>query len=135
MRQFQIATGISRNTKIWKNTVISWNDLVNRLSKTVRTPETQGEFKNLPKSKQDEIKDVGGFVGGSLKNGKRKNGCVNSRSLITLDADFASEDFCETVDMFAEYTYCIYSTHKHTRRETQVEAYSAAVKRLHGRRI
>ncbi len=114
MRQFQIATGISRNTKIWKNTVISWNDLVNRLSKTVRTPETQGEFKNLPKSKQDEIKDVGGFVGGSLKNGKRKNGCVNSRSLITLDADFASEDFCETVDMFAEYTYCIYSTHKHT---------------------
>ena len=72
MRQFQIATGISRNTKIWKNTVISWNDLVNRLSKTVRTPETQGEFKNLPKSKQDEIKDVGGFVGGSLKNGKRK---------------------------------------------------------------
>ena len=114
MRTFHIAVGISRNTNIWKNTTVTWEEMLERLKNTVRTPETQGEYRNLPKSKQDSIKDVGGFVGGNLKDGRRKRGCINSRSMITLDADFASEDFCESVEMFAEYTYCIYSTHKHT---------------------
>lgn len=114
MNFYNIATGLSRNTRIWKNSKVTWDELIKRLQNTTRTPETQGEYKNLPKSKQDEIKDVGGFVGGVLKNGRRKSECVVSRSLLTLDADFANEDFCETIEMFAEYTYCIYSTHKHT---------------------
>lgn len=114
MDKYCIATGISRNTKIWKNTNISWDELVKRLEKTQRTSETQGEYKNMTKTQQDSIKDVGGFVGGRLKGGSRKRGCVEARSLLTLDADFAGEDFCEAIDMFAEYTYCIYSTHKHT---------------------
>lgn len=114
IRKFSIATGLSVNTKLWKNCTITWDELLKRLEKTTRTPETQGEYRNLPKSKQDSIKDVGGFVAGNLKNGRRKRENVNYRSIVTLDADFASEDFCDTVDMFAEYTYCIYSTHKHT---------------------
>lgn len=114
MRIFNIATGLSRNTSIWKNSKISWEEFINRLQSTTRTPETQGEYRNLSKSKQDEIKDIGGFVAGNLKGGKRKSGYVHSRSMITLDADFAAADFCDTVEMFAEYTYCIYSTHKHT---------------------
>lgn len=114
MRKFNIATGLSRKTKIWKNTQFTWDDLVKRLSKTTKTSETQGEYRNLPKSRQDEIKDIGGFVAGKLKNGLRQSGFVESRSMLTLDADFADTDFCETVDMFAEYTYLIYSTHKHT---------------------
>ena len=114
MRKFNIATGLSRKTKIWKNTQFSWEELVDRISKTTRTSETQGEYRNSSKSKQDEIKDVGGFVAGKLRNGLRQSGKVESRSMITLDADFADADFCETIDMFAEYTYLIYSTHKHT---------------------
>lgn len=85
-----------------------------RLSETTRTSETQGEYRNSPKSRQDEIKDVGGFVAGKLKGGVRRSGTVESRSMLTLDADFADADFCDTIDMFAEYTYLIYSTHKHT---------------------
>lgn len=114
MRKFNIATGLSRKTKIWKNTQFTWEELVDRISKTTRTSETQGEYRNSSKSKQDEIKDVGGFVAGKLHNGLRQSGKVESRSMITLDADFADADFCETIDMFAEYTYLIYSTHKHT---------------------
>lgn len=114
MNEYSIATGVSRNTKIWKNTKITWAELIKRFEQTQRTSETQGEFKNMTKAQQDSIKDVGGFVGGRLKNGTRKNGYVEARSLLTLDADFADEDFCESIDMFAEYTYCIYSTHKHT---------------------
>ena len=114
MRKFCIATALSRNAKIWKNKEVFWEEFVKRLETTVRTSETQGEYKNLPKSRQDEIKDVGGFVAGRLKEGRRKSGYVQCRSMLTLDADFAEIDFCDSIEMFAEYTYCIYSTHKHT---------------------
>ena len=72
MRKFSIATGLNRKTKIWKNTEFTWDEFVKRMSETTRTSETQGEYRNMSKSGQDEIKDVGGFVAGKLKNGTRK---------------------------------------------------------------
>lgn len=109
-----IATGQNRKSKLWKNTKMSWGDFVERLKTTTRTSETQGEFANMPKSQQDDIKDVGGFVGGKVKNGKRQSGSIENRILLTLDADFADSDFCDNISMFYDFTYCIYSTHKHT---------------------
>lgn len=109
-----IATGQSRKSKLWKNTKMSWGDFVERLKTTTRTSETQGEFANMPKSQQDDIKDVGGFVGGKVKNGKRQSGSIENRILLTLDADFADSDFCDNISLFYDFTYCIYSTHKHT---------------------
>ena len=47
------------------------------------------EFRNLPKNKQDEVKDIGGFVAGELRDGKRKTGFVEHRSMLTLDMDYA----------------------------------------------
>lgn len=141
-KKYAIATGLSRKTKTWKNTLMSWEELVKRLSRTERTNETQAEYKALPKSRQDEIKDVGGFVAGHLKNGQRGTGKVECRSMITLDADFAEPDFCDSVEMFAEYSYIIYSTHKHTpdkprlrlivplSRTVSAEEYEAAARRL-----
>lgn len=114
MRQLRIATGASRTTKIWKNTSITWDELKDRLSTTTRTPETQGEYRNLTKPKQDEIKDIGGFVGGKLKNGRRKLESVDSRDILTLDADFAAEDFCDQLELFLSCAWIVYSTHKHT---------------------
>ena len=95
-----IATGQSRKSKLWKNTKMSWGDFVERLKTTTRTSETQGEFANMPKSQQDDIKDVGGFVGGKVKNGKRQSGSIENRILLTLDADFADSDFCDNISMF-----------------------------------
>jgi predicted P-loop ATPase len=141
-RKYAIATGLSRKTKTWKNTLMSWEELVKRLSRTERTNETQAEYKALPKSQQDEIKDVGGFVAGHLRNGQRGTGKVECRSMITLDADFAEPDFCDVVEMFAEYSYIIYSTHKHMpekprlrlivplSRTVSAEEYEAAARRL-----
>lgn len=114
MEKLKIAVGTTRTQKIWKNIELSWEDLVERLRTTTRTAETQGEFLNMPKSQQDNIKDVGGFVGGRLIGGKRKAGNVDKRYILALDADFADNDFCDTVHLFTGYTYCIYSTHKHT---------------------
>src|SRR5690554_6226219 len=82
-----IATGKSRKETNWKNREMAWSDMVKRMSQTVRTHETYEEYKNFTKSKQDEIKDVGGFVGGTLKGGRRKHDSVVWRQRVTLDAD------------------------------------------------
>ena len=49
----------------------------------------------MTKAQQDAIKDVGGFVGGKLRSGRRKADHVDCRDILTLDADFAAEDFCD----------------------------------------
>lgn len=113
-KKYGIAIANSRFQAVWQNVSLTWEQILERLGRTVRTNETTGQFRNMPKSEQDNIKDVGGFVGGYLKSGSRKTGFVKCRSLITLDADFAAEDFVEGIKMFADYTWCIYSTHKHT---------------------
>lgn len=114
MQMLKVAVGLSRQAKYWKNTTITWEELIERLQTATRTPETQGEYRNMTKAQQDAIKDVGGFVGGSVKGGRRKADCLDSRYIITLDADYASCDFAETLQLFFDYAYCIYSTHKHT---------------------
>jgi putative DNA primase/helicase len=109
-----IAVANSRKEKVWKNIEISWDDFLNKVSNTHRTAESVLEYKKLPKPKQDEAKDVGGFVGGRLKDGKRKTGFVEYRSMLTLDMDYADGGLWEQITMFYDFTCCIYSTHKHT---------------------
>ena len=108
-----IAIGSSRLTKTWKNKEMPWSGFVARLSRTNRTGETIAEYTALPKARRDAIKDVGGFVGGSLRDGKRTVGSVAWRSLLTLDADFAGEDFVERCRLMLSCAFVIYSTHKH----------------------
>lgn len=114
MQKLILAIGQSRTTKIWKNTSFTWETLLERLATTTRTTETQGEYRNAAKNQQDSIKDVGGFVGGKLKEGKRRAGFIEKRYLLTLDADFATEDFIDQLYLFYDFTWCVYSTHKHT---------------------
>ncbi|MBR0365848.1 MAG: hypothetical protein IJH94_03490, partial [Clostridia bacterium] len=109
----KISVGNSRTARKWKVIDISWDEFVRRCSKTIRTSETVKEYTNLPKGKQDNIKDVGGFVGGEL-NGSRKKDSVINRCMLTLDADYADKDFCDVFDMLFDYRCLIYSTHKHT---------------------
>ncbi|QGG47327.1 virulence-associated E family protein [Heliorestis convoluta] len=108
-----IAIGRSRKDRSWKNREMSWLELVNRLSNTIRTPEKYEEYKKLSKAKQDEVKDVGGFVGGTLKGGRRKNNSVVWRQLITLDADYVKGDLWASVETIFGHGCAIYSTHKH----------------------
>ena len=68
----------------------------------------------MTKAKQDAIKDVGGFVGGRLKGGRRKKDCVEFRIIITLDIDHAVPGVIEQIEMLYNYRCFIYSTHKHT---------------------
>ena len=110
----KIAYGNSRMDKKWKNTDISWEDFCSRVKTTQRTTETVEEYRKMRKGGQDSIKDVGGFVGGHLKDGRRKKGNVLSRSILTLDMDYGTSTIWEEISTFFPYQCCIYSTHKHT---------------------
>lgn len=109
-----IAVGRSRKETDWKNKSIPWSELLRSLSETVRTRETFEEYKNMPKARRDEIKDVGGFVGGSLKGGRRKAENVGWRQLITLDADYSKGDFWAGVETMLGVGCAVYSTHSHS---------------------
>lgn len=110
----QIASGLSRKETHWKNQEITWSEFLAKLSTTTRTRETLAKFKNMKKDEQSEIKDVGGFVGGMLKGGRRKAGQVAWRSMLTLDADFAPVDLWETIELLFGNAITLYSTHSHT---------------------
>lgn len=109
-----IATANNRRDKLWKNKELTWPEVLERVQMTIRTSESVAEYRQLSKAKQDEIKDVGGFVAGKLKEGKRKSGFVEFRSLLTLDMDYADLEIWEQICMFFDFACCIYSTHKHT---------------------
>lgn len=110
----KIAYGNSRMEKKWKNNEISWDDFCKRVSTTQMTTETVDEYRKMSKPQQDAIKDVGGFVAGHLREGRRKNGTVLCRSMLTLDMDHGTADVLDELEMFSLHKMCIYSTHKHT---------------------
>ena len=107
-----IAIGLNVASKVWKNTKITWSDLVQKLATPVVTAETYKRFMNATKEEQSKIKDVGGFVGGFLTNGKREKTNVLYRQLITLDIDFSHENFWWDFQMLFDCAAVIHSTHK-----------------------
>jgi putative DNA primase/helicase len=112
-QSLDIATARSRNAATWKNRKISWAELVNKLSNTHRTPEKYAEYLQEKKPRQDEIKDVGGFVGGYLTGGKRRKGHVLHRQIVCLDIDFAKSNTFDDFTMLYDCAGAIYTTHKH----------------------
>jgi putative DNA primase/helicase len=116
----KIAVGNSRRTKRWKNKDISWEDFKRIVRTTKRTTETVSEYAKMKKAEQDEIKDVGGFVGGALREGKRRNGHVLCRSMLTLDMDYAVPGVWEQIESLHDWACCLYSTHKHTPEEPRL---------------
>ena len=111
-KKLDIATGVSRKTKTWKNKTTTWSALLDRLQATTRTPETVAEYKAMSREKQSELKDVGGFVGGYCNNGSRSD--IRFRSILCLDADFADAEVWPDWEMLYGNAAAIYSTHKHT---------------------
>jgi len=110
----KIAVGNSRMDKQWKNKDITWPAFKDTVRNTKRTTETVSEFRKMTKARQDAIKDIGGFVGGALREGKRRSGYVLCRSLLTLDMDYATPDTWEQLESLYDWACCLYSTHKHT---------------------
>jgi len=114
--RFQIATAPSKLTKRWKNQLMEWADLLQRLEKPVRTGETVAEYWAMDKPARDSKKDVGGFVGGYLNDGLRKHDTVRYRGLVCLDADSITVGFdfvARCREALGDYEWAVYTTHSH----------------------
>ncbi len=114
----EISVGGSRITTEWDGCFITWADFTDDLQNAMQNncgPETHAEYMALPKAKQADLKDVGGFVGGTLRNGSRKRGCCTGRSLITLDMDNCEPgSTAKWVQAIKDMgTAAVYSTRKH----------------------
>jgi len=139
-KKLTIATANSRKAKKWKNREVLWSALLDRLSRETRTAETMAEYRAMGRDRQADVKDVGGFVGGYCREGRRTD--VEFRSLICLDADFASPGFWDAFKEKYSCAACVYSTHKHTPkkprlrllipldRDADPEEYQAASRRV-----
>lgn len=116
-RQIKIAIGNNRKSVNWQTNTTTMTDFYNRLSTPVRGVETLREYLRLKKSQQDDLKDVGGFVGGSLNGQRRKAGSMAGRDVITLDFDNIPQNGTEAVIARLDALgcgYCVYSTRKHS---------------------
>lgn len=112
----KVAVCNRRTNKRYKNIEMEWDAIKARNKNPVRTWETAEEYPRLAKSQRDDIKDVGGLVGGWLTGGIRKNGQVTFRTLGLLDADCIAEteDFIGKIKTeLPGVELFIYSTHSH----------------------
>ena len=108
----EISFGKNRHDKDWKPDYMEWEEFTELLKKVRRTTETRAEYDRMSKDDKDNIKNGRGFVGGLVKGGRRKKENVESRWLITLDADNADSNFIPCVELMLDGTaYAIYSTH------------------------
>ena len=70
------------------------------------------EYRKFSKARRDSAKDVGGYVFGYLKDGRRKKDSVVYRQAVTLDADSPSDTFLDDVKkILGAYAYAWYTTH------------------------
>ncbi|WP_373845026.1 VapE domain-containing protein [Clostridium sp.] len=115
-RQIIISTAGSRKSTEWPQQILYWSEFVEKLATPARGTETIAEYLRYPKSKQDALKDVGGFVAGILEGNKRRAGSVRGRDILTLDLDNiqpgGTNDALLRVDSLG-CAYAVYSTRKH----------------------
>jgi predicted P-loop ATPase len=115
-KQITISAAGSRKATFWPQQTLYWSELLERLKTPARGTETLEQYIKYPKSKQDELKDVGGFVAGTLKDNRRKASNVLTRDIITLDLDNiqpgGTQDTLRKIEGLG-CAYAVYSTRKH----------------------
>lgn len=115
-KQISISVGAGRKATTWKRTEMMWSEMIVRFQTPIRSAETYDEYLHMPKAKQDELKDVGGFVGGTFTGTRRKANAIEGRDLVTLDLDnipaMHTNDIIRRVDGLG-CAAAIYSTRKH----------------------
>lgn len=115
-KELWISTANNLKSKDWKNKEVKWSQILAKLTEDAckNTGETIAEFMKMSKEEQGRIKDVGGFVGGRLSGGRRIKENVAARDILTLDLDFAPQNFLAWCYTELPYAWALYSTHKHT---------------------
>lgn len=115
-RQITISTAGSRKATNWQPQSMRIAELFEKLRTPLRGKETLSAYMGMKKYQQDELKDVGGFIGGSL-TGRRKKGAVSNRDVITLDMDNCPPESTKAILLRLAslgMMYAVYSTRKHS---------------------
>ena len=115
-RSLTISIGTNRDSLIWNPSAMTWSELVERLKVPLVGTESHVAYLRMSKPQQDKLKDVGGFLGGTLRRRRRKINEVTGRDLVTLDLDAipagGTDDVLFDVDVLG-CAACVYSTRKH----------------------
>lgn len=116
-RKITITTGASRKSTTWLAQTLYISELYEKLSIPARGTETQAEYFAMKKDQQAQLKDVGGFVAGTLRGQRRKGDAITGRDVLTLDLDNlpagSTENYLRRLEALG-CGYCVYSTRKHT---------------------
>ena len=86
-RKITISAGNNRRAMNWTAQTMLISELWARLQTPARGTETLAEYLSMKKAQQDDLKDVGGFMAGTLSGPRRKANAVTGRDVITLDLD------------------------------------------------
>ena len=115
-RMLRISTAGSRKATHWPKSNILWSEFTEKLKTPVRGTETLEQYLAFPKSRQDDLKDVGGFVGGTFTGDRRKAAYIEGRDIISLDMDNIPAGKTEDILRRVSGLGCaaaVYSTRKH----------------------
>ena len=115
-KKIRISLGSSRKISYWPAADLYWSEFTARLKTPVRSTESLESYLKLSKAKQDELKDVGGFVGGTFRDDRRKASNLSGRDLLTLDMDNIPAGSTEDILRRVAGLGCaaaVYSTRKH----------------------
>lgn len=115
-RLIHISHGNNRRSTNWQPQSLMLSELWGKLRIPTRGAETLNTYMAMKKAQQDDLKDVGGYVCGTLSGPRRKSNAVTGRDVITLDLDNipsgGTEDVLRRVEGLG-VGYCVYSTRKH----------------------
>lgn len=103
----------NRKSKTGKRVKIWWSELAARCNSPVRGAEPHAEYMSWNKTQQDEAKDCGAYIGGTLKGNVRSQTNLEMRSFIALDIDNAPADLPRQIGALGA-AFILYSTRKHT---------------------
>lgn len=107
-----------KSMRLVENVVMSWGELVEKLSKPFVDRLTLDQFRDLPKDKQNTRKASNGyFIGGQMKKGIRDKQNEQDRQLLTFDIDQGTPEVLkalrEGTTGLGKCEYYVHSTRSH----------------------
>lgn len=112
MNKYTLSVAGSSASLKWSTVRYTWEDFLERLNRDIRSTETMRDFDRLDRTARANLKDVGGYMAGELSGARRLKSAVLSRSMITLDVDYADSLFpVEFETRFPGVAAVIYNTH------------------------
>ena len=107
-RKITISCGSSRKATVWKAQTLMLSELWEKLKIPARSTETLADYMNMKKAQQDDLKDVGGYVGGTLNGTRRKANNVIGRDIVPSTLTVFRQDikmiFCGELKLSAADT-------------------------------